>query len=327
MKQPWYAWLELARISNLPTVWTNVLAGWLLAGGAWEWGALAWLLAGGSLMYTAGMILNDAMDVKFDREHRKERPIPSGRVSAKTAWIAGFGMLAAGGLMCTFVAGACGWLVLALTAAILVYDAYHKPWAGSVLIMGSCRTLLYLVAGSAVVNRPGLGDIPELALQAFKAGGGTARDQLGPLLIWLAKSVALGGYIVGVSLVARRESAGAGTPGAAFVFGLAGLAMPFLAWGISVLTGTLVWDWLAAPWEMVFLQFLMPLVLLGVILRALTWMRTPPPSNIGRAVGFLLAGIVVVDAVALGPVSPVTALVFAASMPLLLLWQRKIAAT
>src|SRR5438045_8697498 len=103
-----HAWLELARISNLPTVWTNVLAGWLLAGGLWDWRPLTWLLAGGSLMYTAGMILNDAIDVKFDCEHRQERPIPSRRVSPSAAWGAGIVMLVAGAAIWFFGCGAWG---------------------------------------------------------------------------------------------------------------------------------------------------------------------------------------------------------------------------
>ncbi|HEY1081657.1 MAG TPA: hypothetical protein VGE29_05310, partial [Prosthecobacter sp.] len=57
------AWLELARISNLPTVWTNVTAAWLLAGGPWREAALGWLVLAGSLLYTGGMILNDAADL------------------------------------------------------------------------------------------------------------------------------------------------------------------------------------------------------------------------------------------------------------------------
>ena len=48
------AWLELARISNLPTVWTNVTAGWLLAGGDISNAHLLWLLLAGSLLYTGG---------------------------------------------------------------------------------------------------------------------------------------------------------------------------------------------------------------------------------------------------------------------------------
>src|SRR5262245_59426154 len=108
------AWLELARVSNLPTVWSNVLAAWLLAGGTWTWGPLAWLLAGASLIYTGGMFLNDAADVKFDREHRRERPIPSGRISLAQAWVAGLGFLLVGFAMLVWGAEACIWLTGAL---------------------------------------------------------------------------------------------------------------------------------------------------------------------------------------------------------------------
>lgn len=102
------SWLELSRVSNLPTVWTNVLAGWLLAGGLpGQWQPLAWLMAGGSLMYTAGMILNDAADVRWDRQHRRERPIPSGRVSPGTAWAVGLVLLAGGAAVVVWLAGAC----------------------------------------------------------------------------------------------------------------------------------------------------------------------------------------------------------------------------
>ena len=72
------AWLILGRVSNLPTVWTNVLVAWLLSGGAFTWSAaLSWMLAGASLLYVGGTTLNDFFDVAFDREFRKERPIPS----------------------------------------------------------------------------------------------------------------------------------------------------------------------------------------------------------------------------------------------------------
>jgi hypothetical protein len=42
-------WLHLARISNLPTVWTNVTAAWLLAGGTFTDPRLYWLILAGSL--------------------------------------------------------------------------------------------------------------------------------------------------------------------------------------------------------------------------------------------------------------------------------------
>jgi 4-hydroxybenzoate polyprenyltransferase len=293
----WHAWLELARISNLPTVWTNVLAGWLLAGGAWHWGPLAWLLLGGSLLYTAGMILNDAMDVKFDREHRKERPIPSGRVSPATAWVVGVGMLVVGAAMSYFGGGACGWLVLALVGAIVAYDAFHKPWAGSVLIMGACRALLYLVAASA------------------------ASDYLTRLekVMVLGRASALGGYIIGVTLVARNESKAGGHNALLRTLGAVALGLPIIA--------TFVLPHLAPQCVISVWPYLWILPLALVIVRAYVLMHSPPAANIGRAVGLLLAGIVIVDAMAVSYFHPVAAVLFAGSAPFLLLWQRKIAAT
>ena len=85
--------LFLGRVSNLPTVWSNCLAAWLLAGGALVGTAdvqrFAWLIVGATLLYLAGMFLNDAFDVQFDREHRTERPIPSGAISARAGWTRG----------------------------------------------------------------------------------------------------------------------------------------------------------------------------------------------------------------------------------------------
>ncbi len=88
--------LKLGRISNLPTVWTNTLAGVVLAGGAIGDARVPWLLLALSLCYVAGMFLNDAFDREFDARHRPERPIPSGEVSAITVFGAGFAMLAVG---------------------------------------------------------------------------------------------------------------------------------------------------------------------------------------------------------------------------------------
>src|SRR5262245_57020932 len=89
--------LILGRVSNLPTVWTNCLAGWLL-GGAGSWCDWLRLCVGASLLYIAGMFLNDAFDAEFDRQRRRGRPIPSGQVEERTVWIAGTSLLALGWL-------------------------------------------------------------------------------------------------------------------------------------------------------------------------------------------------------------------------------------
>ena len=77
---PMKTWMTLGRVSNLPTVWTNTLAAALLASSA---GALAppsslvWvlLLTTLSLLYLAGMFLNDLLDADWDEQHHNPRPI------------------------------------------------------------------------------------------------------------------------------------------------------------------------------------------------------------------------------------------------------------
>ncbi len=288
------AWLELCRISNLPTAWTNVLAGWLLAGGSLRDQRLLWLLLGGSLMYSAGMILNDACDAKWDREHRKERPIPSGRVSASSAGVIGIMALLSGWLVSWMIGGASGKLGLVLVAAILAYDLHHKQWLGSVVIMGMCRTLLYLLAASP-------SEIKGMA-------------EVFPLHGWLLPfALGIGCYIVGLTMIARNESRECPS-------WIAGAA----AWLLLIFPGIIASAWMIqiGDWRMLGLLAVFAL-LVSFSLRV---MKKGGPA-IGQAVGILLAGIAVVDALAVATVSFPLACALAAAAPLLRLWQRWIAAT
>jgi hypothetical protein len=171
--------LVLGRVSNLPTVWSDCLAAWLLAG-AGSAGRFFAVCLGATLLYTGGMFLNDAVDVEFDRLHRNERPIPSGRISRRAVWL-----LAAAGLLL-------GWLLtlplgksaalygLGLVAAIVAYNWVHKRTELAVLLMAACRLLLYLVAASAASD--------------------------GANLVVFGRAFALALYITGLSLLARGES-------------------------------------------------------------------------------------------------------------------------
>jgi len=157
-------WLRLGRVSNLPTVWTNTLAGSALAGSALgvSWGLSAALCLGLSLFYVGGMYLNDAFDREIDRKERPERPIPSGVVRASTVFGIGFGLL-------LFGVGTCVWVAqqlspthaprtllagLALATSIVVYNLHHKGNPLSPLLMGLCRVLVYVTAACAVAGAP-----------------------------------------------------------------------------------------------------------------------------------------------------------------------------
>lgn len=169
----------LGRVSNLPTVWSNCLAGWILGGGGSVW-RLVMAILSTSFLYIGGMFLNDAFDVQFDRQHRKERPIPSGAITLQEVWIWGTFCLFLGGLGLATLGFWSAMLGLSLIAAIVLYDAVHKMVTFSPVLMAGCRFLVYLIAATAAV------------------GGDDG------LVIWSALVLAL--YVVGLSYIARQES-------------------------------------------------------------------------------------------------------------------------
>jgi 4-hydroxybenzoate polyprenyltransferase len=256
----WSTALTLGRVSNLPTVWTNALAGAVLAGGsAWD-ARVPWILLAVSLCYVAGMFLNDAFDSDFDARHRPERPIPAGDVSVRTVFVAGFGMLAAGVALLAWLGLApprgTGWPPLAggvlLAALIVFYDWHHKDNPLSPVVMGLCRLMVYVVAACVVTAHPPAG--------VFLVG-----------LLLLC-------YLVGLTYVAKQEHLGR----IGNLWPLAFLALPML-WGIrESLRGGF-----AALVCMLFVAW---------VLYSLSFVKRRRPGDVPRAVGALLAGICLWDA-------------------------------
>lgn len=146
--------LILGRVSNLPTVWSNCLAAWMLADRSaigladrLTCSRLFLSTAGCSLLYLAGMVLNDAFDVQWDAVHRPERPIPSGRIRRGTVALVGAGLLVGGLLLLAPLSGI--W-AFALAGTVLLYNAIHKhTWLGLPLMAG-CRALIYPAVAVAV---------------------------------------------------------------------------------------------------------------------------------------------------------------------------------
>lgn len=276
--------LILGRTSNLPTVWSNCLAGWLLGGGGTPERFIQ-LCAGATSLYLGGMFLNDAFDARFDHEHRRERPIPSGAISATDVWKWGFGWLLAG-LLCLALLGETTVLLAGLLIAnIVIYDAMHKRLTFSPLIMAGCRFLLYLVAASA------------------------AADGVTGLAIWSA--FALAAYIVGLSYLARFES----VPGVLRYWPCLFLVAPVL---LALLVN-------AGPYRAS--GAVLSLVLATWILRCLRFTFDRSIRNIGRTVSGLLAGIVLVDLLAVAGGTTALAIVFVALFVTALLAQRFVPAT
>jgi len=156
MKSNLKSWLVLTRCSNLPTVWSNVISGWLIGMAAVIRtptvivpsalnSTLFTLLLGISLLYVAGMILNDVFDYEWDCKNRPERPLPSGYISrSKAKWV-GIIILLLGLALSAFSAGRFFKLTFLLTIFILWYDIAHKGNPLAPVIMGACRALLPMI--------------------------------------------------------------------------------------------------------------------------------------------------------------------------------------
>ncbi|HXI54072.1 MAG TPA: UbiA family prenyltransferase [Candidatus Saccharimonadales bacterium] len=277
--------LVLGRVSNLPTVWSNCLAGWWLAGGGSGW-LLVLLCAAATCLYTGGMYLNDAFDAQFDQQHRPERPIPSGAIPAQVVWLLGmlWLCLGLGGLvMFGRTSLVCGVL---LVSAILVYDAIHKIFAFSPVLMAGCRFLLVLLAAS------------------------TGREGISGLAVW--SGLALAAYIIGLSYLARQESALV----ALRLWPCLSMTAPFvLAYIVNRGTPHMPYVWLLTA----FLGFWL-LRSVGMAL----WSSQP---NVGRAVSRLLAAIPLLDLLSIWEGDTAVGAILAGLFLLCLLLQRVVPAT
>jgi 4-hydroxybenzoate polyprenyltransferase len=205
--------LRLGRISNLPTVWTNVLAGSVIAGGAQFSNEIALIVVAMTAFYVGGMYLNDYFDRTIDARDRPGRPIDSGEIRAGSVLSIGFGLLALGVvLMMPFGSRAilCG---LLLAGAIVLYDVWHKGNVLSPVVMGLCRALVYIGTGVAVT--------------------GSASNAT------IVGAVALACHVAGITYAAKQES----LDRVENLWPLALLAVPLLAALPALFTG---WTFIAA---------------------------------------------------------------------------------
>ncbi|BBB62977.1 hypothetical protein UNDKW_4704 [Undibacterium sp. KW1] len=196
-------YLRLGRVSNLPTVWTNVLAGAIVAGSITGrplslMHTLLVMLAI-SAFYCAGMYLNDAFDREIDARERPGRPIPSGQISARAVFAIGFVLQVAGIAILSYYgtwAIVCG---CALAATILLYNVWHKGNPLSPLIMGLCRALVYFVAAASVMMVE-LNTAVETAVEPSL----TSTVLLNTTVVLAA--LAIWAHVVGLTYAAKQES-------------------------------------------------------------------------------------------------------------------------
>lgn len=279
--------LDLCRVSNLPTVISNCVGSWLIAAGAFGDLNLLVLVLGAVLFYSGGMIMNDVFDITFDNEFRPDRPIPSGIVSKQLASILTLLFMVLGFVL-MMLGGAHLFWILLLGVLIIAYNYLHKKWVHSVYIMGACRSFLYLACASAISVQ-----IPH------------------SVFAWC---VCLGLYTAGITVVAKGES----TDNVVKFYGLALLFSPALV---------------AA-----YLSFNeLDLHLIGVLVTGTLWLswtiyclciiKGSAEGRVGRAVSYLIAGMVLIDAFAVSSHYGLYGLFFVPLLPLVIWFQTKVSGT
>ncbi len=281
-------WLQLMRPPNLPTVPGDPVAGFLLASLAP--GHLPVPLSGvllpvlsALLLYMAGLILNDVADYAEDLADRPQRPLPSGHVSRRAATLVGLGLA----FMAMALAAVCSLTTLAVSVGLLFLIVTYNFVTKQRLILGSlnmglCRGVSLLLGASAL----GLSPLHST-----------------PVLLGAA---CVTGYISTVTFLAARETK-------QITFGpLRWLPLcPLLLMAILLVQGNSV------------SLYMLPAILLA--LAQVAWVGwhchslsgTPAPQVLGKAIGGLIRGLLLMQAAFCATVSGPGTL--AASLLLLLI--------
>ena len=253
--------LTLGRVSNLPTVWTNMMAAIALVGANFTDSRILPIVIALTLFYIGGMFLNDAFDAEIDAKERPERPIPSGQISKDAVFVWGFGMLAVGLMVLIWIGRSFPdstgiWPAiggLGLAATIVAYNRNHKGNPISPIVMGLCRVFVYITTGLCFV---------------------TALGQ--PILVG---SLLILAYLIGLTYIAKQENLG-------HVKNL---------WPLLFLGAPVIYGGILATENFDLFPFL-GLFTLWVLV-ALFFVKRRGPGDIPRAVVSLIAGMCLLDAI------------------------------
>ncbi|MCV6590996.1 MAG: UbiA family prenyltransferase [Marinobacterium sp.] len=320
-------WLISARISNLPTVWTNVLAaaglaqagallvpGLELNGAGAEAGSLigvVMLLAmlSLSLMYIGGMFLNDAVDYHWDQQHGKERPVACGLLSRR--------YVAAAAVLCLVLS------ILLVVSAVLYQQQYLPADTQATLTSAHESAASVAYDNSAMTGWPAVLAVVGLAVlvvmydflhkhyplfSAMLMGGCRAGVYIvtglmlqGLSLQLLLAALTLLAYITGLTLLARAEHQQSLLLGRSVIGALLLIFSPLIIALLYGLDQPLLW-----PVALIFLGWV-----LRTVRRLLNLQRGEEIRNdeeirngqkavtVGSCIGALLAAIPLIDALML----------------------------
>lgn len=277
------AYLQLCRAANVFTAMADIFLGYLLTHDSLQPATqFALLLVSSSTLYIAGMVFNDVFDREVDVRERPGRPIPSGRVTLRSAVILG-GVLVLTGLAAATIAGPRSAVVAAaLVGCIFLYDGVLKSTVVGPVAMGGCRFLNVMLGASAAAS----------AQEDFAATLAA---------VWTMPQLhvagALGLYIAGVTWFARNEAGRSGRVPLVAAMGVINLGLALLV------AFALNWPG-GVPDRSLHVALVLGLIALTINRRSAVAVLNPSPANVQRAIKTLLMSLVMLDATVILFVQP-----------------------
>jgi 4-hydroxybenzoate polyprenyltransferase len=181
-------YLRLIRLPNLFTVPSNILVGYfaLVTPVHTNVVQLLLLVTSSILLYASGLVFNDYFDIQTDLKERPYRPLPSRKISKRTACTIGIASMISANLAAFLAGGPNSCAISGLVSAIVIsYNYKLKKSNFGPVAMGLARSLNVVLGGS-----PGL----YLILQYNNL---LARIAFIVIFIF--------GYIYSISILSRKE--------------------------------------------------------------------------------------------------------------------------
>ena len=141
--------LQLIRPLNVLIVGAAVILGLHLGGGEGHW--VVWIFGPLAAMLVTAFanIDNDLSDVAIDRINRPNRPLVSGRVSSRAAFVFSLTILT----IALLSAGVCGKAALILAGGVAVWLVIYNRWAKRRLLIGN---VMVAIAGGVPLVYAGI---------------------------------------------------------------------------------------------------------------------------------------------------------------------------
>ncbi len=194
---------ELVRLPAVASVPGDALAGAAFACGDRGLPARAYSLPlSSSLIYLAGMALNDYADRNVDAAERPHRPIPSGRVTPQQAAQLAH-VLAAAGIAVAALNGrrALG-IAVPLATTVYAYDLVLKNTAAGPAAMAACRVLDVLLGATAGQMRYAVPAATAVGAHTLLLTTVSRREVEGATTDFARKATIAAGIVAGVATLA-----------------------------------------------------------------------------------------------------------------------------